>query len=88
MRSSTIVRRNVPDVEGGQHHRRAVQPDLHEQLAVAAGDVEQRHRDEVARWPGRSSRSMSITRIAVSTLDRKFSWVVIAPLGKPVVPLV
>ena len=29
-----------------------------------------------------------VTRRHVSLLDRKFSWVVIAPLGKPVVPLV
>ena len=29
-----------------------------------------------------------MTRRHVSQLDRKFSWVVIAPLGKPVVPLV
>ena len=27
-------------------------------------------------------------KIAVSTFERKFSWLVIAPLGKPVVPLV
>ncbi len=28
------------------------------------------------------------TRRQVSLFERKFSWVVIAPLGKPVVPLV
>ena len=39
-------------------------------------------------WPGPLVRSMSITRIAVSTFERKFSWLVIAPFGKPVVPLV
>ena len=27
-------------------------------------------------------------RLQVSQFDRKFAWVVIAPLGKPVVPLV
>jgi hypothetical protein len=33
-------------------------------------------------------QGMSMMRRQVSTLDRKFSWVVMAPLGKPVVPLV
>ena len=40
------------------------------------------------RSVGPSARSMPITRIAVSTLDRKLPWVVRAPLGRPVVPLV
>ena len=44
--------------------------------------------DTRLRVAGPVVRSMSITRIAVSTLERKFSWLVIAPLGKPVVPLV
>jgi hypothetical protein len=35
-----------------------------------------------------SARLTPMTRIAVSMLDRKFSWLVIAPLGDPVVPLV
>ena len=34
------------------------------------------------------SRGSDRQRRQVSMLDRKFSWVVIAPLGKPVVPLV
>ena len=44
--------------------------------------------DTRLRVDGPSARSTPSTRIAVSTLDRKFSWLVIAPLGKPVVPLV
>ena len=44
--------------------------------------------DTRLRVAGPVVRSMSITRIAVSTFERKFSWLVIAPLGKPVVPLV
>jgi hypothetical protein len=35
-----------------------------------------------------SSRGSARQRRQVSMFDRKFSWVVIAPLGKPVVPLV
>ena len=58
----------------GHDHRRAAEPDLQEQLAVAAGDVEQRHRDEVARRRARRRGRRRCTRIAVSTLDRKFSW--------------
>ena len=38
--------------------------------------------------PRRPSRSAESARRQVSALDRKFSWVVTAPLGKPVVPLV
>ena len=37
------------------------------------------------RW---TSSGKDMTRRQVSLFDRKFSWVVIAPLGKPVVPLV
>ena len=44
--------------------------------------------DTRLRFPGPSARSSARTRIAVSMLDRKFSWVVTAPLGAPVVPLV
>ena len=40
------------------------------------------------RVDGPVARSTAFTRSAVSTLDRKFSWLVIAPFGKPVVPLV
>ncbi len=57
----------------------------YEQLAVAAGDVEQRHRHQVAQVDGAGKRMM---RRHVSLFDRKFSWVVMAPLGNPVVPLV
>ena len=37
------------------------------------------------RWTSPGRRMM---RRHVSLLDRKFSWVVIAPFGNPVVPLV
>ena len=37
------------------------------------------------RWTSSGKR---MTRRQVSLFDRKFSWVVIAPLGNPVVPLV
>ena len=42
-------------------------------------------RVETARARGAPVRRQ---RNAFSLLDRKFSWVVIAPLGNPVVPLV
>ena len=35
-----------------------------------------------------TSSGKDMTRRQVSLFDRKFSWVVIAPLGDPVVPLV
>ena len=50
-----------------------------QQLAVAAGHVEQRDRDQGAQAGG----STDSARRQVSALDRKFSWLVTAPLGKP-----
>ncbi len=43
-------------VEGRQHHRGAAECELQEQLAVAPGDVEERHRHQVAR--GRAVRAV------------------------------
>ena len=66
----------------------AAELEQRDQLAVAAGDVEQRHghqrRDRRVPPRGRSKRQ----RNAFSLLVRKFPCEVIAPFGKPVVPLV
>ena len=35
-----------------------------------------------------SVRSSATQRMTVSMLERKFSWIIMAPLGNPVVPLV
>ena len=39
-------------------------------------------------WRSPGSSGSAMTRRAVSVFDRKFAWVVIAPFGNPVVPLV
>ncbi len=72
-------------LERRHDHRRATHLDRDDQLAVAAGDVEHRHRDEVADVVVLGEADH---RRHVSEFDRKFSWVVIAPFGNPVVPLV
>ena len=35
-----------------------------------------------------SLRSSATQRMTVSMLERKFSWIIMAPFGNPVVPLV
>ena len=58
MRSSATVRRNAATSKAGSTTVRPPQLDQQEQLAVAAGDVEQRHRHEVAG--GRTRRPVDV----------------------------
>ena len=70
-----------------QDERPPAELERDQQLAVAAGHVEQRHVDE-----RRQRRTLRLVdpdaRNAFSVFARKFACEVIAPFGKPVVPLV
>ena len=85
MRSSPMALQESLDVEGAHDHGGASAFAACEQLAVAARDMKQRHAHQRSYAPVHGQRAM---RRQVSVFERKFSCVVIAPFGKPVVPLV
>ena len=84
IRSSSMARRNAPTSKAGMIT--AVPPTYSAASSWLLQPVTWNSGTEIrVRRPAGSTDS---ARRQVSALDRKFSWLVTAPLGKPVVPLV
>ena len=85
MRSSSMARRNAPISKAGMIA--AVPPVYIASRSWVLQPVTWNSGTEI-RVRRLGPGSAESARRQVSALDRKFSWLVTAPLGKPVVPLV
>ena len=86
MRSSSMARRNAPTSKAGM--TTAVPPVYMASRSWLLQPVTWNSGTEIRVRRLASASAPESARRQVSALDRKFSWLVTAPLGKPVVPLV